>query len=247
MPESPNIEIAHRVHEAGEKHAAPARRHEAAIEIGEAFLLAPVAIATAWSGYQSALWDGRSVKLYGTSSRIRISATQNTTRGGQQQLYDATTFNFWLQARLTGKKELARDYEKRFRPEYRPAFHAWLATDPFTEASAPAGPIFMPQYHNALSERGARLNTRASEVFEEGLSARETGEVRPDDRAAGDGAVPDRPQPAVRALQAPRGPALRGAPPARDRVDRHRDVSARLRRCRPPAEATCVGLIRSGR
>ena len=176
MPESPNIEIAHRVHEAGEKHAAPARRHEAAIEIGEAFLLALVAIATAWSGYQSALWDGRSVKLYGTSSRIRISATQNTTRGGQQQLYDATTFNFWLQAKLTGKKELARDYEKRFRPEYRPAFHAWLATDPFTNASAPAGPIFMPQYHNALSERGARLNTRASEVFEQGVSARETGE-----------------------------------------------------------------------
>lgn len=96
MPESSNIEIAHHVHEAGEHYAGARRRHEVALEIGEACLLALVAIATAWSGYQSAQWDGRSTKLYGTSSRIRITATQNTTRGGQEQLNDATTFNFWL-------------------------------------------------------------------------------------------------------------------------------------------------------
>jgi hypothetical protein len=175
MPESSNIEIAHRVHEGGE-HRAHHRRHEVAIEIGEAFLLALVAIATAWSGYQSARWDGRSAKLYGESSRIRINATQNTTRGGQEQLYDATTFNFWLQARLTDKAALARDYEKRFRLEYRPAFRAWLATDPFVNPRAPPGPIFMPQYHNTLVERGAERDTRASEVFERGAEARETGE-----------------------------------------------------------------------
>jgi hypothetical protein len=175
VPESSNIEIAHRVHEAGEHHA-PSRRHEAAIEIGEAFLLALVAIATAWSGYQSARWDGRSAKLYGTSSRIRLTATQNTTRGGQEELYDATTFNFWLQAKLTGKTALARADEKRFRLEYRPAFHAWLATNPFTNPRAPPGPIVMPQYHNTHNERGARLNDHASEVFEQGASARETGE-----------------------------------------------------------------------
>ena len=110
MPESSNIEIAHRVHEGGERE--PMRRKHAAIEIGEAFLLALVAIATAWSGYQSAIWDGRSARLYGQSSRIRIEATQNTTRGGQEQLYDATTFNFWLQARLTNQAQLARGLTK---------------------------------------------------------------------------------------------------------------------------------------
>jgi len=176
VPEGSNIEIAHRVHEGGEHHRAPRRKHEAAIEIGEALLLALVAIATAWSGYQSARWDGRSAKLYGDSSRIRITATQNTTRGGQEQVYDATTFNFWLQAKLSGKPVLARDYEKRFRPEYRPAYRAWLATDPFVNPRAPAGPIFMPQYHNAKTERGDELNDRASEVFQQGVEARETGE-----------------------------------------------------------------------
>jgi hypothetical protein len=177
VPESSNIEIAHRVHEGGEHdHGTHRRRHEVAIEIGEAFLLALVPIATAWSGYQSARWDGRSARLYGDSSRIRINATQNTTRGGQEQLYDATTFNFWLQARLTKQAKLARDFEKRFRPEYRPAFRAWLATDPFVNPRAPPGPIFMPQYQNRRNERVTELDTRASQVFEQGTHARETGE-----------------------------------------------------------------------
>ena len=176
MPESSNIEIAHRVHESGEHHGALRRRHEVAIEVGEAFLLALVAIATAWSGYQSALWDGRSTRLYGESSRIRIQATQSTTGGGQEQLYNATTFNFWLQARLKHDARLAGLYEKRFLPEYRPAFRAWLATRPFVDPRAPAGPISMPQYRNAKLERGAQLNAHASEVFEQGAHARETGE-----------------------------------------------------------------------
>ena len=178
MPEGSNIEIAHQVYEAGEHRHAPGgrRRHEIAIEIGEAFLLALVAVATAWSGYQAALWDGRSTKLYGTSSRIRSLATQATTRGGQTQLYDATTFNFWLQATLTHNPKLARGYEKRFRLEYRPAFRAWLATHPFTSPNALPGPIFMPQYHNSLVAKGAELNAQASDVFQEGVDARETGE-----------------------------------------------------------------------
>ena len=176
MPESSNIEIAHRVHETGEHHAAGRRRHEVAIEIGEAVLLAFVAIATAWSGYQAARWDGQSTKLYGTSSRIRITATQDTTRGGQVEVYDATTFNFWLQATLTHDPKLARGYAKRFLPEYRPAFRAWLATRPFSNPRAPAGPFYMPQYRNANNKQGARLNARASDVFQQGVKARETGE-----------------------------------------------------------------------
>jgi hypothetical protein len=177
MAESSNVEIAHRVHESGEQRTpAGRRRHEVAIEIGEACLLALVAIATAWSGYQSALWDGRSTKLYGDSSRIRIQATQKTTRGGQEQLYDATTFNFWLQAKLTNNPKLELGYQNRFRLEYRPAFRAWLATNPFTSRHALPGPIFMPQYHNSAVAQGAELNARASDVFQEGVEARETGE-----------------------------------------------------------------------
>jgi hypothetical protein len=177
VPEGPsNVELAHHVHERGEGRERHGGRAEPILEIGEAILLAIVAIATAWSGYQSALWDGQSAKLYGTSSRIRVTATKDQTRAGQLQLYDATTFNFWLQAKLTGKPALASAYQKRFRIEYRPAFHAWLATNPFTNPNTPAGPILMPQYRNALLERSAREDKHASQVFAEGAHARETGD-----------------------------------------------------------------------
>src|SRR5580765_4015581 len=113
MPESSNIEIAHHVHESGEHHHAPGRRrHEIAIEIGEALLLALVAVATAWSGYQSALWDGREAKLYGVASHLRFQANALDTRGGQEQVYDSTTLNSWLSAKFTGNEKLARFYAR---------------------------------------------------------------------------------------------------------------------------------------
>jgi hypothetical protein len=50
-------EVAHTVvHGHGHEHIG---RRESLIEIGEAFLLAIVAVATAWSGYQTGKWDGR--------------------------------------------------------------------------------------------------------------------------------------------------------------------------------------------
>jgi hypothetical protein len=65
---------------------------------------------------------------------------------------------------------------RRFSPEYRVAFEAWLKTKPFTNRDAPAGPIWMPQYHNALLKRAAQLNQDAAEAFAEGTTARETAD-----------------------------------------------------------------------
>jgi hypothetical protein len=149
---------------------------ESLVEIGEAILLALVAIATAWTGYQAARWDGESAMLYGTSSRIRIEATQADTRGGQEQLYDANTFSFWVEAHVKGDTGVADAFEGRFRPEFRPAFQAWLATDPFTNPDSPAGPMLMPQYRNGELEQAASLNRQASTVFVKGSDARETGD-----------------------------------------------------------------------
>jgi hypothetical protein len=166
-----NIEIAHHVHEHG--HASGRKRLW--IEIGEALLLALVAVATAWSGYQAALWDGREAELYGTASRLRFEANALETQGGQEQVFDATTLNSWLQAKLTGDEKLARFYARRFLPDYRPAFRAWLETDPLHNPRAPRGPIYVPQYHNTKLERGAALNAQASETFERGTKGRENG------------------------------------------------------------------------
>ena len=168
-------EVAHHL---GSHHgpASSGRRREEVIEILEAIVLAIVAVATAWSGYQTARWDGRQAHLYGISSKDRAKSTQASTLGGQQRLYDSSMVSAWLAAYATGNVKLAKIYERRFRPELVPAFRAWLATDPLTNPMAPPGPLFMPQYHVAANARAAALDHRASVAFDAGTEARETGD-----------------------------------------------------------------------
>jgi hypothetical protein len=168
-----NLEVAHTLSERG---ARGNRRWEDVIEILEAVALGLVAVATAWSGYQAARWDGRQALLYGNSSTIRIQADEKLTLGGQQRLLDVSTFNTWIQAESRGDTELAELYVRRFSPEFRVAFEAWLATDPFENSGAPPGPSFMPEYENPLLEEGAAMNARATVVFDQGTEARETAE-----------------------------------------------------------------------
>ena len=139
-------------------------------------VLAIVAVATAWSGYQAAKWDGQQALHYGDSSRIRFEADEAATLGGQQRLFDVSTFNTWIEAHQAGDEQLASLYEDRFSPEYKVAFDAWLQTHPFTNPDAPPGPAFMPEYHNSLIDKAHQLNEEATAVFDQGTEARETAD-----------------------------------------------------------------------
>ncbi|HET9309900.1 MAG TPA: hypothetical protein VFP41_01580 [Actinomycetota bacterium] len=172
MPEDLNAEIAGTLSETSEAvvHLSRSRR-DGAIELLEAVFLAIVAIATAWSGYQAARWDGHSAELYAEASTIRIRADQLLTLGGQQRLLDVSTFNTWIEAESQGNEELTALYERRYSPEFKIAFDAWLATDPLEDGDAPPGPSFMPEYVNPELERGAELNAEANEIFDEATRA----------------------------------------------------------------------------
>jgi hypothetical protein len=154
----------------------PGRWREELIEILEGVLLAIVAVSTAWSGYQTARWDGKEAHAYQASSTKQSFATQASTRAGQVELYDSTTFSFWLQAHADGDAKTQLTFARRFRPAFQPAFQAWLKTDPFHNPKAPAGPLEMPQYHNALATRADALNHEALVDFEEGTRARHDAE-----------------------------------------------------------------------
>jgi len=179
MPEDVNIEVARTLHEKGLEAAAETKaqhRSERALEIVEAVLLAIVAISTAWSGYQSARWDGVNAQDYGLASKYRAEANQQWTLGGQQRLFDASAFFAWLQAKNAGETNLADLYSRRFSPEYAVAFRAWVAAGGLTNPSTPAGPSFMPQYHNHLWEQAAALERQATATFTVGTQARNQGD-----------------------------------------------------------------------
>jgi hypothetical protein len=173
---SSNVEFAHRIHEHGHQKQPPQDRRGNWIEIAEAFVLAAVAIATAWSSYQAAKWDARSAEHYSAASRITVRSQGKTTLAGQDRLYDITTFSGWVAAETGGQHALAKYYERRFRPEYAVAFAAWRKLDPFNNPSAPPGPIFMPDYVNANARESAELAEEATGHFEQAVSNRETGD-----------------------------------------------------------------------
>jgi hypothetical protein len=142
----------------------------------EGVLLALVAVATAWSGYQSALWDSRSAASYGQSSKLRIQSQGAQTIAGQQTLYDSSTFYAWLVAEDANNTTLSNILERRMRPEYKVAFDAWIQLDPLHNPDAPPGPAFMPQYKNASSDQAARLDREALSAFDAGNHERDIGD-----------------------------------------------------------------------
>src|SRR5215469_1481126 len=173
MPEAggANIEIAHHLNEGDEHHGQKTRWHEV-LEVVEAIVLALVAICTAWSGYQAAKWDGLQDELYEQSTRLRVQAQGLASRGGQEQIYDASGVTEWIKAESSGNHKLAQLFERRFRPEAKVAFDAWVKTDPLNNPNAPPGPLLMKEYHNEHLEEAAKLSEEANKEFESGTKAR---------------------------------------------------------------------------
>jgi hypothetical protein len=175
MPEQMNIEVAHKLSEQ-EQAARNKRRWEEVIEILEVLLLAAAAIATAWSGYQAAKGDGQQSVLYSDASVDRVQANTAATLGQQRLAADGAMFSAWLEARAANDAELQAMLVRRFSPEYRTAFAAWLDTKPFTNPDAPPGPGYMPAYHNPQMEKAEQLNEQAATLEEAGTEARHTAE-----------------------------------------------------------------------
>jgi hypothetical protein len=175
MPEQMNIEVAHKLSER-EKTAREKRRWEEIIEILEVVVLAVAAIATAWSGYQAARGDGEQSVLYSEASVYRGQANTAATSGQQRLAADGAMFSAWLQANAANDPALQAMLVRRFSPEYRTAFTAWLETKPFTNPDAPPGPGYLPVYHNPQMEQANQLNEKAAVLEEEGTEARHTAE-----------------------------------------------------------------------
>ena len=172
---SSNIEFAHHIHEQG--HHQPSTGEPAHwVEIIEAVVLAIVAVATAWSGYQAAKWDALSAQSYNLASRTNVAAQVKVAMAGQDRLYDVITFNGWAAAKTEGREPLAAFYERRFRPEYSAAFAAWRKLDPIHNPSAPAGPSFMPEYGKAGARESEALVADAAAHFTHAVENRETGD-----------------------------------------------------------------------
>jgi len=139
-------------------------------------VLAIVAIATAWSGYQAAKWDALSARQYALNASTMILSQEKITSSGQYRLYDVLSFNGWMFASTREDKHLMEFYERRFRPEFQAAFKDWIKLDPLHNPDAPAGPGLMPSFKDPIAEEATGLAEQAKVYFEHAVSSRETGD-----------------------------------------------------------------------
>jgi hypothetical protein len=165
----------HAKHEA--EHGGGSRRDKR-ISIAEAVLLSIVTIVAAWAGYSAAKWGTESSLNLAKASATRVKANRAFQEALTFRVGDAVTFNAWFAAHSTGNKNdlrVARKYIN-FLPNYRTAFAAWLATKPFTNPNAPAGPEAMPQFKPPGAAQARALDTKADAYYAQGQRAARTGD-----------------------------------------------------------------------
>jgi hypothetical protein len=134
------------------------------MEIGATVLLALAAVATAWSSYQAARWNGEQAKASSAANKARIEAARTSALANAQTQVDVATFSQWVDAYARKESILADFYFKRFRKEFRPAVQAWLATKPLRNPDAPLTPFAMPEYRLAATTEAERLDQKAEDL-----------------------------------------------------------------------------------
>jgi hypothetical protein len=151
-------------------------QHDRWLSIIEAVLLSLVAVLAAYSGYAAAKWGTESSVTLATASAARTKANRADTDGIVTRTLDSASFNAWFTAFTAGDADAERLAERRMRPGYRPAFNAWLATDPEHNSSAPAGPAYMPQYVIPEQAAAKAYDAQADAAFAGGSKAGATSD-----------------------------------------------------------------------
>src|ERR1700744_4005141 len=156
--------------EPGSESEAPSR-HDRRLSIAEALLLSLVAVLAADSGYAAAKWGTESSIQLAKASAQRVRASRLDNDAIVTRTLDSVSFNAWFSAFSVGNKKAEALAVKRLRPGYRPAFNAWLATDPAHNPNAPPGPSYMPQYVIPQQTLANKLDAQADEEFTAGSDA----------------------------------------------------------------------------
>lgn len=161
-PAEVSKEIAeHRRH--GSEAEQARERRDRVISIVEAIVLSLVAVVAAYSGFAAAKWGTESSVSLARASALRTRASRADLEALVTRTQDSVSFNAWFTAFVAGNAKAQRIASRRLRPGYRPAFHAWLATDPAHNPKSPPGPAYMPQYV-VPQERVAAADDHAADV-----------------------------------------------------------------------------------
>jgi hypothetical protein len=131
-------------------------------------LLAIASLTAAWCGYQATLWSGQQAAHYTEAGAKRVESVRANGQATQLTQIDVAVLIQWIDATQSGDQELADFYESRFSDVLRPAFDAWIATDPFNNPDAPNAPFAMAEYQQPGLVLSNELEAEAASLFDQG-------------------------------------------------------------------------------
>ena len=147
------------------------------IDVTAVVLLAAGTLAASWCTYQAELWSGVQAQKYTAAGVLNVQAALASTRAARQEGIDIGLFVAWLRATAEARTDLATFHEQRFRPEFRPAFRKWIASEPLRNPQAPPSPFALDEYRIAEREHASALGEDAFQKFDEGRVANERSDV----------------------------------------------------------------------
>jgi len=116
------------------------------LELLSAVVMAAATVATAWSAYQSSLWNSKQTNhnAQSTAAVVRVGKLSNLAM--QRTSIHVSLFVHWVSAINQGDRRTADFLFARFPEPLSTASGAWRATSPLTNPEAPASPFDMPEY-----------------------------------------------------------------------------------------------------
>lgn len=146
--------------------ASEVSRFDRWVEFIAAVVLSLATVATAWAGYQAALWGGDQAEHMAAANSATVQAAQKSNQALQVTSLHANLFVAWVTAISNEDQELADFLYERFPEALKTASDAWIATNPRTNPDAPSTPFQMVEYSLPETAEAAELDQKAQEEME---------------------------------------------------------------------------------
>ena len=152
-----------------------AKRHSwgGGFETVAALILGLATLGSAWSAYQSSLWGGIQNFRVADAHAAGRRAEEKAIYANEFRKIDAVLFERYLSALSEKDQRMANFLFDRFRPEFKVAAEAWLATNPLKNPSAPPGPFIMKEYSLEVEKEARQLRQEEEKKLAEAKKASE--------------------------------------------------------------------------
>lgn len=137
------------------------------LDFASAVLMAAAVVGTAYSIWQSTVWNSEEGLWYAEAASTRLESAKALTIAENEIEYDSTVFSELAirYADFFDSPEVQQEAQQLadllIRSEFRPALDAWIASDPLNNPDAAISPFELEQYRNENLEEGERLRLEA--------------------------------------------------------------------------------------